>query len=280
MEINLGDERIIVLQAKYSAEQIREKALAKRVDAFGRIAKLIQRLKPEDIEITIFQKRFEPFWFAVASARYVYDRRNKYRVEVAPEVQSVTVHGNKYAVMRERNNTFELEALEHCTEEVKRELILDAMKGNEADFGKYLKYPRSEVPDMASLKKEGAIVVLPEIRGSFVVRKMVSQLIKTIQADAIHEEKIEFKEVTLFYRPVYAVEYLWKAKNKKLVVEFDALTGDAKSDGGVIMKQVTKVLENNVLFDFGADAAGVLIPGASFAIKWGKIAVKKAIQQK
>ncbi len=46
------------------------------------------------------------------------------------------------------------------------------------------------------------------------------------------------------------------------------------------MKQVTKVLENNVLFDFGADAAGVLIPGASFAIKWGKIAVKKAIQQK
>ena len=280
MEINLGDERIVVLQAKYSAEQIREKASARRVDAFGHIAKLIQRLKPEDIEITTFQKRFEPFWFVAASARYVYDRRHKYHVEVAPEVQAVTVHGNKYAVMCDRNNAFELEAVEHCTEEVKRELILDAMRGNEADFSKYLNYPKSIVPDMAALKKEGAIVVLPEIQGSFIVRKMILQLIKTIQADAIHEEKIELKEVTLFYRPVYAVEYFWKAKNKKLVVEFDALTGEAKSEGGVIMKQVTNVLENKTLFDFGADAAGALIPGAGFAIKWGRIAVKKAMQQK
>lgn len=63
-------------------------------------------------------------------------------------------------------------------------------------------------------------------------------------------------------------------------MEFDALTGEAKSEGGVIMKQVTNVLENKTLFDFGADAAGALIPGASFAIKWGRIAVKKAMQQK
>lgn len=280
MEINLGDEHIVVLQAAYSDEQIREKALAKRVDVFGRVTKLLQRLKPEDIEITTFQKRFEPFWFVAASARYVYDRRHKYHVEVTPEVQAVTVHGNKYAVMCGRNSAFELEAVEHCTEEVKRELILDAMQGNEADFGKYLNYPKSIVPDMAAFNKEGTIVVLPEIRGSFVVRKMILQLIRMLQADAVHEENIELKEVTLFYRPLYAVEYFWKAKNKKLVVEFDALTGEAKSEGGVIMRQVTNALDKNTLFDFGADAAGVLIPGASFAIKWGRIAVKKAMQQK
>ncbi len=86
MEINLGDERIMVLHARYSADQIREKANAKRIEAFGMIAKLIQRVQPEDIKIAAFQKRFEPFWFVVASSRYVYDRCHKYHVEVAPKV--------------------------------------------------------------------------------------------------------------------------------------------------------------------------------------------------
>jgi len=85
MEINLGNERIMVLHARYSADQIRGKAMARRNEIFGLIAKLIQRVQPEDIKITTFQKRFEPFWFVVASSRYVYDRRHKYRIEVAPK---------------------------------------------------------------------------------------------------------------------------------------------------------------------------------------------------
>jgi hypothetical protein len=277
MELNVGEERIMALHARYSAEQIREKAMAKRNEAFGVIAKLIQRVQPEDIKITTFQKRFEPFWFLVASSRYVYDRRHKYRVEVAPKVHAVTVHDNKYLVMGDINNSFELEAVNHCTEEFKRELIVDAMNGNEVDFKKYLNFPKSEVPDIAALNNEGTIVVPPEILSSFVVRKMVLQLIKTIQADAIHEENIYISEVTLFYRPVYAIEYLWKDKNKKKVVEFDALTGEAKFEDGAIKKQVTKVLENNTFFDFSADAAGTLIPGANLVVKLGRMAAKKAI---
>jgi hypothetical protein len=278
MEINLGDERVMVLHAKYSADQIREKAMAKRNEIFGLIAKLIQRVQPEDIKISTFQKRLEPFWFVVASSRYVYDRRHKYRVEVAPKVHAVTVHGNKYSVMGKGNNAIELEAMDHCTEEFKRELIVDAFNGNVVDFKKYLSYPKSEVPDIAALKNDGTIVVPPEILSSFVVRKMVLQLIKTIQADAVNEENINISEVMLFYRPVFAVEYFWKDKNKKKVVEFDALTGEAKLEEGAIKKQVTKVLENNAFFDFSADAAGTLIPGANLVVKLGRMAATKAIQ--
>jgi len=106
---------------------------------------------------------------------------------------------------------------------------------------------------------------------------MVLQLIKTIQADAVNEENINISEVTLFYHPVYAVEYFWKDKNKKKVVEFDALTGEAKLEDGAIKKQVTKALENDTFFDFGADAAGTLIPGANLVVKMGRMAAKKAI---
>ncbi len=278
MEINLGDEHIVALQAAYTADQIREKALSKRVDVFGRVVKLLQRIKPEDIELTVFQKRFEPFWFVSASTRYVYDRKHTYRVGVSPEVQAVTVYGNKHAVAYEQNNTFELEAVEHCVEEFRKETMLDAMHGNEADFSKYLTYPKTEVPEMAALKSDGSVIVPPEVRGSFVVRKLVQMLIKTIQADKIHEEKIDIKEITLFYRPTYAVEYYWKAKNKKVAAEFDALTGEVKVGGVEIKKHVASVLENNTLFDFGADAVGTLIPGASLAVKLGRLAAKKVIR--
>jgi len=81
----------------------------------------------------------------------------------------------------------------------------------------------------------------------------------------------------LFYHPVYAIEYFWKDKNKKKVVEFDALTGEAKFEYGAIKKQVTKVLENSTFFDFSADAAGTLIPGANLVVKLGRIAANKLI---
>jgi hypothetical protein len=54
--------------------------------------------------------------------------------------------------MGEGNNAIELEAMDHCTEEFKRELIIDAFNGSLVDFKKYLNYPKSEVPDIAADK--------------------------------------------------------------------------------------------------------------------------------
>ncbi|MCL5266252.1 MAG: hypothetical protein M1343_13850 [Chloroflexi bacterium] len=278
MEINLGNERIVQLQATYSAEQIQERALAKRVDVFGQMAKLFQRPKPEDIEIAIVQKRFEPFWFAAATARYAYDRRHTYRVAVSPEVQAVTLYGKEHAVAQERNRAFEMEAVERCVEELRLESTLDAVRGNEVDMRKYLEYPKNEVQEIAELEKDGALVVPPEIRSSFVVRKLAAALMKTFHADRIHEERIDVQEITLFYRPLYAAEFYWKAKNKKQVVELDALTGEMKAEGSEIKKRVTRVLENDALFDIGADTVGMVVPGANIAIKLGRHAVRKAVR--
>ena len=278
MEINLGDERIVELLAAYSPEQVQETALAKRADVFGQVVKLIQRPKPEDVEITAIQKRLEPFWFAVASARYVYDRRHTYTVEAPPEVRSVTIYGNDLAATGERSHSFQLEAVDHCVEEFRRELVLDAMQGKEADLSKYLNYPQQTALDMAALEQGGVMVVPPEVRGSFVVRKLAALLIKTFQADQIYEEKIDVEQVTLFFRPVYAIEYVWKPKQKKQGMEFDALTGEFKAEAGDIKKHVRRVLENDTLFDIGADAIGTILPGANVAIKLGRFAARKAVR--
>ncbi len=278
MEINLGDEQIVELQAAFPPEQILEKAMAKRVDAFGQVAKLIQRPKPDDIEIAATQKRLEPFWLAAAKARYVYDRRQTYRVPVTPEVQCVMVYGNEHPVAPDKNRVFVLESVDHCVEEMERQILLDAKTGNEVAFDKYLSFPRQPVPDLASLAQDGTLVVSPEVRGSFVVRKLVALLMKTFQADKIHEERIDVNDLSLCYRPVYAIEFLWKTKQKRQVIEFDALTGDMRSEGGEIKKQVVRVLENDALFDIGADAVGTVLPGANIAVKLGRLAARKVVR--
>lgn len=279
MEINLGSESIVELQAMLSAEEVQERALARRVDAFGQMAKLFQRTKPEEIEITTIQKRYEPFWYIKAKSHYSYDRRHTYRVEVAPEVQEVTVYERKHTVTRNQTGGFELEAMEHCVEESIQELTVDATSGKEIDLRKYLTFQRMEVPDIAALEKDGALIELPEVRSSFVVRNVVSKLMKTFQADKIHEEMIDVEEISLCYRPVYVVEYSWTAKNKKQVEAFDALTGEVKAEGPEIMRRVKNVLQNDALFDIGADSVGMLLPGANIAIKLGRLAARKAVKQ-
>ncbi len=278
VEINLGEERIVELQSGLSTEQVQAKALACRVDAFGSVAKLIQRPKAEDIGIATIQKRLEPFWYAEAVARYVYDRRHTYRIEVAPEVRSVAVFGNDLEASGERGRSFQLEGLEHCVEETRRELLLDAQHGDEVDLHKYLAYPERAVSDVTALSQGGTLVVAPEVRGSFVVRKLVSLLVKTFQADQIHEERIDVERIILYYRPIYAVEYLWKPKGKTKVFEFDGLTGDVKAEAGEIKRQVARVLENDTLFDIGADAIGTVLPGANLAVKLGRLAARKVVR--
>ncbi len=277
MEINLGDEQIIELLSPFSPEEIQEKALAKRVDAFGAIAKLFQRPKPEDIDITATQKRLEPFWFAAATARYVYDRRHTYRVDTAPEVQVVTLFGQDLTVSGDRGRSFTVDTLDHCLEEIHKELMMDAALGQERDFSRYLKFERNVATDLQSLEKDGAMVIPPEARGSFVVRKLASLLMKTFQADVIHEERIDVEQIALFYRPVYAIEYQWKARQKTQVLEFDALTSEVKAEGGEIKKKVVRVLENDALFDIGADAVGTVLPGANIAVKLGRMAARKVV---
>ena len=278
MEINLGDEQIIELQATFSPQQIQDRANARRIDAFGTMAKLIQRPKFEDIEMTATQKRYEPFWHATATAHYVYDRRHSYRVQVASEVKSVTLLGNDLTITSEQGRVFLLEGVEHCGEEIHRELMLDAQYGNESDYKKYLTYPKNGVSSIATLEQDGALVISPEVRSSFVVRKLVSLLVKTFQADKIFEERIDVDQIALYYRPVYAVEYFWRSKQKKQIIEIDALTGDMKAEGGEIKKQVVKVLENDALFDIGADTVGTFLPGANIAVKLGRLGLRRVVK--
>jgi hypothetical protein len=174
MDITISEEKIIVLESPLSEESIREKALTKRGDAFGQLVKFMQRPKPDEIEISETQRRLEPFWYGSARAVYKYDRRHRYEVPVAPEVQRVTIYEQGHEVEKK---VFHLEALEHCEEELTRELMLEPQHGNERDYHRYLGFAGREVESLDAARDGETMVVLPEVRSSFLVGKLSEWLL-------------------------------------------------------------------------------------------------------
>ncbi len=70
-------------------------------------------------------------------------------------------------------------------------------------------------------------------------------------------------------------EYEWAAKNKRSVVEFDALTGEMRTGGRKLSDQIKGLVTRDLLFDVTADAVGMLVPGGGIAVKLVKAVVDR-----
>ena len=89
--------------------------------------------------------------------------------------------------------------IDHCLEEERKELLVDAQQGHEApELRKYLQ-AQSRVENLSALQQADTFVVPPTVLGSFVVRQLIASLIKSIHADTIHEERIDVSAITLYY---------------------------------------------------------------------------------
>ena len=279
MDIQLAPERIFLLQERLSPDEIRQRAMDRRTQAFGGgLGNLLQRPKPEDITVVEAQRRLEPFWHAAARARYVYQRNRDYAVPAsAPEVREVTVNGTAYPVQESVRSapTFTLSVMESCLDEFAHQLFSDGVSGAPvADAQAMITGPSAEVTDPATLGADETIVVPPEHRASFVVRKLLGEMMKPVQADSVEEESLVLEKTDLYYRPVYAYEFLWAPKDRRGVVEIDGLTGQLRQ-GQSLMPRLKRMVSRESLFDIGADTAGLLIPGGSIAVKVARAAVDR-----
>jgi hypothetical protein len=280
MEIQLGSERIFVLQEREGVEVLRQRAMDRRTQSFGSgLGSLLQRPKAEDVVLVASQRRLEPFWHVAGRARYVYERSRDYAVVAsAPEVREVTVLGTTYPVAEsgQAARTFTLPTVEHCREEIAHELDADARSGAKViDAAAVLAGPRDEISDPATLAADETIVVPPEHRASYVVRQLLSEMLKPVQADRVIEESLTLETIDLCYRPVWAFEFHWQSKDKRGVVEIDAVTG-AVRQGGSLLPQLSKMVTRDALFDIGADTIGLLVPGGSIAVKVARAALDKS----
>lgn len=273
MEIELADQHVYVLDERLTTDEIRQRAMDRRAGAFGSgLGNLLSRPKADDIELVASQRRLEPFWHVACQARYVYDRSHDYTIPASgPEVREVTVHGQDYVVNSGRS--FVLATVEHCRDEFGAELFADGVTGAPVvGAAAIIGGPRQEVSDLTTLAENDTIVIAPEQRASFVMRSLMGTMMKPVQADSITEESMTIQHIDLYYHPWWAFEFHWKPKDKKGVVELDAVTGEMRP-GQALASRVTKMMNRDALFDIGADTVGLLVPGGSIAVKVARLAI-------
>jgi hypothetical protein len=276
MEIELADQHVYELDQRLTVEEIRQRAMDRRTGAFGSgLGNLLQRPKPDDIELIASQRRLEPFWHVACQARYVYERSRDYTVPASgPEVRQVTVLGQEYTIdSAGGRGTFTMPTLEHCRDEFSSELYLDGVSGAPVtDAAAIVGGPRHEVSDLAALSNDDTVVVPPEQRASYVVRQLLASMMKPVQADSVTEESMTIKNIDLYYRPWWAFEFHWKPKDKKGIVELDAVTGQMRP-GQALADRVGKMMNREALFDIGADTIGLIVPGGNIAVKVARLAI-------
>jgi hypothetical protein len=279
MDIQLGSERIFALEDRFGADEARQRAMDRRSHAFGTgIGSILQRPKADDIDLVGGQRRLEPFWHVACRARYVYERTRDYAVAASSaEVKEVTLLGTTYPVAESGPSarTFTISALEHCRDEFVHESHADGGTGARVpDAAAVIGGPKHEVTDPTTLAAEGTVVVAPQHRASFIVRQMLAEMMKPIQADRMIEESLVLEHTDLYYRPVWAFEFHWRPKDKRGVVEIDAITGETRQ-GASLLAQASKLVTRDALFDIGADTVGLLVPGGSIAVKVARAAIDK-----
>lgn len=275
MNVELAEERILLLPDKLGAQQAEVRSWAKRVEAFGAFARLgglIQKPKDEDYEVIYRELRLQPFWRISASTTHVYERVRHHKVKVGGEVQSVTIGNQNYPVTG-REAT--LPVTECCSESSQKDWIFDGMtKKYDAALKAYAAIETTIVTteDLNAQAKAGAVVVPPQAKASMLTRDVISQTIRKIEADRIIEETMRIDAIDLVYRPVYAMRYRWQ--QKEAVVEVDAVTGDTRVGGTTFEAYVGKLVDRDFLLDASVEAANMFIPGVNLA----KIIVVKGMK--
>jgi len=266
MNVELADERFLILTDRFTMDHAEGRAATKRIDAFGTMAKVagfLSKPKEDEFELVYRERRLQPFWRLICTADYLYERTRRYAVKVPSVVETVAAYGQTLSAV---DGEIAFEGLETCREAVRKESLYDALSRQpDAALARYLQFEGVSVaPEgLAAAAGEGTIVVPPVAKAPELIRDALSGVITRIEADRVLDEKIRVEAVELYYRPIYAFRY--RRQGKEAVVEFDGLTGDIKVGGSTFETYLGKVMDPAFLIDASVEAATLFIPGARLA---------------
>lgn len=278
MEISLAEEQAYYFVPQISPEVARDRIEKKKTSLVaGTFGNLISRPNPSEIQVVSVENRLEPYWVVTAASRTAYDRQQVYTVPIkGEEVREVTVLGQKLTVTSKGSPSLTLNGIEHCVEERRITRFFDGLSGQKEDLSRFQSFTKSAITDLAGFAPEGVLVVPPQMRATAIVRQVLGDAIQPVKnAQIIHEERVDIETIELNFRPVYALEYEWSSKGKRVVIEFDALLGEMHSGGKKWSDQIKGIITRDLFFDVTADAVGMLVPGGSIAVKLVKAVVDR-----
>jgi hypothetical protein len=264
-------QQILVFNDVYNESAARSQADVEKTGAFGLAAKvkLWDRPKEADVTLVSSEKRFEPFWNIKAGRQLKFDVKTTYTVKASnPYALSTTVLDQRLDIPVNRNVV--LTALEYCEKRVELSEYFPGFKKSSANKTppEYVaKFNYQPLTDEA-----GLMLIPPEVSAVFIAQEIKKRLMEPVEAATMHEDALELHELLLYYRPVYAFEYAWR--DKRGVVEIDALTGNVNKEGMMLVNKARGMMTRDTLVDIGAELANALVPGGGVIVKLVGVATK------
>jgi len=256
--------QIYVFEDVYQEPAARSQAESEKVKSFGWVAKLKLWDLPKESEIQLLssEKRYEPFWNIAAERITTFEKNTEYSIHsVSPYAQSIRMLDKSFELDGKREIV--LTGVESC---FRRVAISEYFNGldrqtTEKSLADYAtKFQKHELGGDEVLN-----LIPPEHKAAYLIQQVKMRLMEPIHADEILDDTLQINSLTLYYRPVYAFEYGWR--EKRGVVEIDALTGSVNREGSILGGIAKKLTTRESLFDIGAEVANLIVPGGGVVVK-------------
>ena len=273
-------KKVYIFEPVYDISAATEQANKKKLDAFGMMAKfnILNKPKDEAVHAARSELRYEPFWFIDSNRRVDYKLLLERKLEVDDEyANSILIDGKTYEIFEDSKKSFvsndkrysTLNVQYNCNREIKYKTYIDGLGRNikSENYEKLFKnsnYKFKEVEDLTNIDN----IINPTFSFSSAIEEMKNSLLreKIISHEILTDDAIVDK-IYLYFRPVYAFEFIWSNENKVGIIEIDGLNGEISEKGVWLKDRVSKVMARDMFFDIGGEIANGMVPGSGVVVK-------------
>ncbi|MCT7553625.1 hypothetical protein N5U00_09360 [Aliarcobacter butzleri] len=273
-------KKVYIFEPVYDISAATEQANKKKLDAFGVMAKfnILNKPKDEAVHAGRSELRYEPFWFIDSNRKIDYKLLLERKLEVDDEyATSILIDGKTYEIFEDSKKSFvsndkrysTLNVQYNCNREIKYTNYIDGLGRNikSENYEKLFKnsnYKFKEVEDLTNLDN----IISPKFSFSSAIEEMKNSLLreKIISHEILTDDAIVDK-IYLYFRPVYAFEFIWSNENKVGIIEIDGLNGEISEKGVWLKDRVSKVMTRDMFFDIGGEIANGMVPGGGVVVK-------------
>ena len=273
-------KKVYIFEPVYDISAATEQANKKKLDAFGMMAKfnILNKPKDEAVHAARSELRYEPFWFIDSNRKVNYKLLLERKLDVDDEyATSILIDGKDYEIFEDSKKSFvsndkrysTLNVQYNCNREIKYKTYIDGLGRNikSENYEKLFKnsnYKFKEVEDLTNIDN----IINPTFSFSSAIEEMKNSLLreKIISHEILTDDAIVDK-IYLYFRPVYAFEFIWSNENKVDIIEIDGLNGEISEKGVWLKDRVSKVMTRDMFFDIGGEIANGMVPGGGVVVK-------------
>ena len=273
-------KKVYIFEPVYDISAATEQANKKKLDAFGMMAKfnILNKPKDEAVHAARSELRYEPFWFIDSNRIVDYKLLLERKLEVDDEyANSILIDGKTYEIFEYSKKSFvsndkrysTLNVQQNCNREIKYKTYIDGLgryikSENYEKLFKNSNYKFKEVEDLTNIDN----IINPTFSFSSAIEEMKNSLLreKIISHEILIDDAIVDK-IYLYFRPVYAFEFIWSNENKVGIIEIDGLNGEISEKGVWLKDRVSKVMTRDMFFDIGGEIANGMVPGSGVVVK-------------